>query len=118
MEDQDAIDIDETRATTVGELIDMIDTLNAAFTDKLGKEPAGGFNVEIKSVWGDRVIIWGGYESFSNGYAAVVNSTDCMVDTPKEAFEYAMNKIEEYYVPTKEERIKALQDELDELSND
>jgi hypothetical protein len=41
-----------------------------------------------------------------------------MVDTPKEAFEYAMNKIEEYYVPTKEERIKALQDELDELSND
>jgi hypothetical protein len=118
MEDQDAINIDETRATTVGELMHMIDALNAAFMEKLGKEPAGGFNVEIKTVWDNRVIICGGYESFSNGYGAVVNSTDYMGDTPKEAFEYAMNKIEEYYVPTKEERIKALQDELDELSND
>lgn len=115
MEYQDNIDIKETRETTVGELMDMIDRLNAAFEDKLGKEPEGGFNAEIKSVWGNRVIISGGYESFSNGRGAVVNSTDYMGDTPKQAFEHAMNMIKAYHVPTKEERIKRLQEELDAL---
>lgn len=115
MEEQDNINLKETRETTVGELMDMIDRLNSAFEDKLGKEPEGGFNVEIKSVWGNRVIFCGGYESFSNGYGAVVNSTDYMGDTPNEAFEYAMNKIDEYKVTTKKDRIKKLQEELDAL---
>lgn len=115
---QALLDLEEVRMVTVGALIDMIEKLNAAFAEKLGKEPASGFNVEIKSVNGNSVSIWGGYESFDGGFKAVVPSTAYMGETPEEAFNLAMSKIASYYVPTKQERIKALQDELAELVDD
>jgi len=115
---QALLDLEETRMVTVGALMDMIEKLNAAFSERLGKEPASGFSVEIKSCSPDTVTIWGGYESFSSGFAAVVPSTDYMGSTPEEAFCRALSKINAYHVPTKQDRIKALQDELAELAND
>lgn len=114
---QNLLDYEELRMTTVGELMDMREELDVAFAERLGKAPDSGFNIEIKSISPDRVNIWGGYESFDSNTGAVVGSMDYGARTPSEAFNYAMSKINSYHVLTKEDRIKALQDELDELTN-
>lgn len=113
---QALLDLEETRMVTVGELMDMIDKLNAAFAEKLGKEPASGFNAEIKGISPDRVVIWGGYESFGVGSpGAVVSSPDCYGSTPNESFDYVMSAINNYHVPTKGDKIKALKAQIADL---
>ena len=106
-----------TRATTLGELMDMRAELNARFAEKLGREPAAGFNIEINNNYPDDVRIWGGYESFDAGYGAVVPSTDYMGDTPQEAFNLACEKIDAYHVTGNSEKIAALKAQIEELES-
>lgn len=108
--------LDATRATTVGELMDMAAELNVAFEAKLGKKPASGFNVEINNFSPQRVRIWGGYESFAPGSGGpVVSSTEYLGRTPQEVFECAMAKIHAYKVTSNEDKIATLEAEIAKL---
>lgn len=115
-EERDALA--ETRAVTVGELMDMRAALDAQFAAKLGKGPDSGFNVEISYNYPERVKIWGGYESFDSGFGACVSSADWSGSTPQESFEYAVSKIAAYEVQTKEDKIKKLREQIEALEND
>lgn len=108
----------ETRETTVGELMDMIAELNAAFAEKIGKEPEVGFEVEINSYHPEQLSIYGGYEKLDAGFGAVLHSYDGRHDTPKEAFHYVMQKINEYKLNTKADKIKALREQIAELEKE
>ena len=118
VEDQELLDLEETRSVTIGQIMDMREALDVAFAEKIGAEPASGFNVEINSNCPERVRIWGGYESFGSGFGACVPSTEFSGSTPKEVFEYAMAKISAYEVPTKEDKIKLLREQIEALEND
>jgi len=117
-EESDRKALETTRAMTVGELMDMRAELDARFAEKLGREPAAGFHIEISGHYPDRVKLWGGYESFGSGFSAVVPSTDYMGETPQEAFSLACEKIDAFKVPTKSDKIAALKEQIAELEKD
>lgn len=118
MTDEAEIALQETRATTIGELMDMRAALDAAFAEKLGKEPASGFSIDISCNYPDRIRIYGGYVCFKDVSGAVVESTDWTGLTPKEVFDSCMKKIGDLHVETKEEKIQKLRNQISHLEND
>ena len=116
-EEQKEMKLQEMRNTTVGELLDMREQLNKAFEEKLGKKPKAGFSITFGTYSGNKVCFEGGYPDFGRETHAVTHSYENF-ETPQEAFDHTMQRIQEYNVPTKEDKIKALEDQLKMLKGE
>lgn len=109
---------DETHLnTTLGELFEMREKLNRALTEKLGKEAESYFDIEMNSLFDRKVTFCSAFPDFGPESFAVVGSMD-FHGTPQEAFDYAMDKIQNLKVPNNEEKINYLKKQIEKLENE
>ena len=114
---QKILDREAAMLTTFGQLLEMRETLNSALKEKLGREADSYFNIEMGSCYDDRISFCLAYPTLGSGGGAVVNSFETF-ETPQEAFDYAMDKIQNLKEPTKQDKIDELKKKIKELEGE
>ena len=114
---QKILDREEAHSITLGELLAMRDDLNARLQEKLGRKPDSGFAIEVSS-FSDKLSFCGAFPDLRPGGGGAVVYGHELRETPIEAYNHAIEAIENFKAPSKQDKIDELKKQIEELENE